>query len=56
MTTMNEPERRLPAEWERQDAVVLAWPHADTDWAPTLGDALECYIKIVEAALPRCVW
>lgn len=45
--------RRLPAEWEEQDAVILAWPHADTDWAPTLEATLECYIKIVEAALPH---
>lgn len=24
---------RLPAEWEDYKAVLLAWPHADTDWA-----------------------
>jgi agmatine deiminase len=28
--------RRLPAEWEPQDGVLLAWPHEDTDWAPVL--------------------
>jgi agmatine deiminase len=27
---------RLPAEWEPQDGVLLAWPHAATDWAPVL--------------------
>ncbi|WP_429886276.1 agmatine deiminase family protein [Geoalkalibacter halelectricus] len=27
---------RLPAEWEEQDAVLLAWPHQDSDWAPLL--------------------
>ncbi len=27
---------RLPAEWEPQDAVLLAWPHAKTDWASIL--------------------
>src|SRR5690625_2805240 len=27
---------RLPAEWEPQIAVVIAWPHAGTDWAPRL--------------------
>lgn len=32
--------RRLPAEWERQDAVLIAWPHENTDWAPRL-DAVE---------------
>ena len=29
---------RLPAEWEPQDGVLLAWPHADTDWHPLLDD------------------
>ena len=28
--------RRLPAEWEEQDGVLVAWPHAGSDWAPTL--------------------
>lgn len=27
---------RFPAEWEEQDAVLLAWPHVVTDWAPLL--------------------
>lgn len=27
---------RLPAEWEEQDGVLLAWPHADSDWRPWL--------------------
>jgi agmatine/peptidylarginine deiminase len=30
---------RLPAEWEPQDAVLLAWPHAATDWAARLAAA-----------------
>lgn len=30
--------RRLPAEWEDQDGVLLAWPHEDTDWAPVLAE------------------
>lgn len=29
---------RLPAEWEPQDAIVIAWPHAGTDWAARLAD------------------
>jgi len=31
---------RLPAEWEAQDGVLLAWPHAASDWHPHL-DAVE---------------
>ncbi len=27
---------RLPAEWEPQDGVLLAWPHEQTDWASVL--------------------
>jgi agmatine deiminase len=32
-TTKN---RRIPAEWEEQDGVLLAWPHGETDWHPYL--------------------
>jgi len=28
--------RRLPAEWEHQDGVLMAWPHQKSDWAPVL--------------------
>ena len=27
---------RLPAEWEDYDTVMIAWPHAATDWADML--------------------
>ena len=33
------PTLRLPAEWEPQDAVILAWPHAATDWKPYLAES-----------------
>lgn len=39
-------ERRLPAEWEPQQAVLLAWPHADTDWAYMLDEVERCYTDI----------
>lgn len=29
---------RLPAEWEPQAAVLMAWPHAGTDWAARLAE------------------
>lgn len=42
---------RFPAEWEPQDGVLLAWPHADTDWAPWL-DAVEAtYVALARAVL-----
>jgi agmatine/peptidylarginine deiminase len=40
---------RFPAEWEPQSAVLLAWPHADTDWADRLGDVEETYIALIAA-------
>lgn len=45
--------RRLPAEWEHADAVLLAWPHIDSDWAPVLDDACRCYVDIAAAILPH---
>ena len=40
---------RFPAEWEPQSAVLLAWPHAGTDWANRLGDVEDTYIALVQA-------
>lgn len=37
---------RLPAEWEPQDAVLIAWPHEKTDWAPVLAEAEEVFMNI----------
>ena len=41
--------RRLPAEWEPQAAVLLAWPHAGTDWAARLADAESNYVALIAA-------
>lgn len=41
---------RYPAEWEEQDGVLLAWPHADTDWKPYLAQAGETFAKIIAEA------
>ena len=38
---------RLPAEWDEQDGVLLAWPHADSDWLPILAAVEPVYIEIV---------
>lgn len=40
---------RLPAEWEAQSAVLLAWPHADTDWAERLGEVETTYTALIAA-------
>lgn len=55
MTTTATDACRLPAEWEPQAAVLLAWPHADTDWAPMLGEVQACYRRLAEAISARAV-
>ncbi len=42
-------ERRLPAEWERQSFVLLAWPHPEGDFAPWIEEVSECYTDLVLA-------
>ncbi len=38
--------RRLPAEWEPQDGVLLSWPHAETDWHPWLDRVDPVFLEI----------
>jgi agmatine/peptidylarginine deiminase len=40
---------RFPAEWEPQSAILIAWPHAGTDWAERLADVEDTYIALVAA-------
>ena len=47
--TTGSAEGRFPAEWEPQSAVLIAWPHAETDWAERLGEVEETYIALVVA-------
>lgn len=39
--------RRLPAEWEPQDAILLCWPHRQTDWATYLKQAEAVFLNII---------
>ena len=39
----------LPAEWARQHAVMLAWPHSDTDWNYMLDEAQDCFCRLISA-------
>lgn len=50
---MPSAELRLPAEWEPQAAVLLAWPHAGTDWAARL-DSVEAACAALIAAISHC--
>lgn len=38
---------RLPAEWEIQDGVLMAWPHEGTDWADMLDDVRPVFTEII---------
>lgn len=37
---------RLPAEWERQSAVLLTWPHRHSDWLPQLDAVEPVYVEL----------
>ena len=41
--------RRMPAEWEQHGAVLLAMPHAQSDWAYMLPEVTECYRNVIRA-------
>jgi len=45
---MDQPYR-IMAEWEPQQAVLLAWPHQSTDWSPWLESIEQDYIKLKAA-------
>jgi agmatine deiminase len=40
---------RLPAEWEAQEGVLLAWPHEGTDWAYMLDDVRPAFVEIIRS-------
>jgi len=40
---------RFPAEWEPQSAILIAWPHAATDWAARLAAVEHTYTALVAA-------
>ncbi|MCM1483908.1 MAG: agmatine deiminase family protein [Muribaculaceae bacterium] len=39
----------LPAEWEADCTILLAWPHDDTDWAYMLDEVRTCYANLITA-------
>lgn len=46
---MTDSSLRLPAEWEPQAAVLIAWPHAGTDWADRLEQVEATYVALAAA-------
>ncbi len=50
-------QRRFPAEWEPQSALLVAWPHETTDWRDTLAAIEPVYVEFVTAvAAVQPVW
>lgn len=37
----------FPAEWHKQDAILLTWPHQDSDWHEHLADVESVYLDIL---------
>ena len=52
MKTGTNTKIRLPAEWEKQGAILLAWPHPHTLWASYIEQA-EQVVLAVAAAISR---
>ena len=47
----------MPAEWEPQAALLIAWPHGATDWRDSLHHIEPVYIELVRAtAAVQPVW
>lgn len=46
---MTDAKLRLPAEWEPQAAVLIAWPHAGTDWDERLAEVESTYLALAAA-------
>lgn len=41
--------RRMMAEWEKQRAVLLSFPHEHSDWSDDLKSALSVFVRIAQA-------
>jgi len=48
---MTESKLRFPAEWEPQSAVMIAWPHGETDWGPRLSEVEPTYVALATAII-----
>jgi agmatine/peptidylarginine deiminase len=46
---MSQITSTLPAEWAPQDAILLTWPHADSDWRPWLDQADRTFATLAAA-------
>lgn len=42
----------LPAEWEKQSAILIAWPQKDSDWSEVFEEVVAFYSELVYAIWP----
>ncbi|MEN7550968.1 agmatine deiminase family protein [Rapidithrix thailandica] len=50
---MNTIKKILPAEWATQSAVMLTWPHTQTDWVELLDEVLPAFVQIAKEISQR---
>lgn len=50
---MTQQKIIFPTEWAEQDAVMLTWPVAGTDWEPILEEAERTYVELASEILKR---
>lgn len=50
---MSESSGYLPAEWAPQVAVMLTWPHEDSDWRPWLAQVEPVFVRIAAEVARR---
>lgn len=41
----------MPAEWEEQQATMVAWPYEGSDWSPYLRESQEAMLHFIEAII-----
>ncbi len=46
---METKNKRLPAEWEKQESVMLTYPHKNSDWICCLDEIKKSYKEIIKA-------
>lgn len=50
---MSNAKLQLPPEWTDQNAVLLTWPHENTDWKPILDEVETLYFQLAKEILKR---
>jgi agmatine deiminase len=41
--------RRVPAEWEKQDSILMSFPHKNSDWADDMQSALSVFVRMASS-------